>query len=105
MKIRTKEDVRRFPHDPLEFPGPFRELVFGADPSGKFRIYATITHDYKRLQILLLRKIMEPTEPITIRTSKDVVSQIDTLAAGMNRSRNYVVNQAIQQYLAPIITS
>jgi hypothetical protein len=26
---------------------------------------------------------MEPTEPITIRTSKDVVSQIDTLAAGV----------------------
>ena len=43
---------------------------------------------------------MEPTEPITIRASKDVVSQIDTLAAGMDRSRNYVVNQAIQQYLA-----
>ena len=43
---------------------------------------------------------MKPTEPITIRTSKDVVRQIDTLAAGMDRSRNYVVNQAIQQYLA-----
>jgi predicted transcriptional regulator len=43
---------------------------------------------------------MEPTEPITIRASKDVVSQIDALAAGMDRSRNYVVNQAIQQYLA-----
>jgi predicted transcriptional regulator len=42
---------------------------------------------------------MEATEPITIRTSKDMVTQIDTLAAGMNRSRNYVVNQAIQQYL------
>jgi len=37
---------------------------------------------------------METTEPITIRTSKDIVSQIDTLAAGMDRSRNYVVNQA-----------
>ena len=43
---------------------------------------------------------MEPTEPITIRASKDVVGQIDALAAGMDRSRNYVVNQAIQQYLA-----
>jgi predicted transcriptional regulator len=43
---------------------------------------------------------MDATEPITIRTSKDVVNQIDTLAAGMDRSRNYVVNQAIQQYLA-----
>ena len=43
---------------------------------------------------------MKPTEPITIRTSKDIVTQIDTLAAEMDRSRNYVVNQAIQQYLA-----
>lgn len=43
---------------------------------------------------------MEPTEPMTIRASKDVVSQIDALAAGMDRSRNYVVNQAIRQYLA-----
>ena len=43
---------------------------------------------------------MEPTEPITIRASKDVINQIDALAADMDRSRNYVVNQAIQQYLA-----
>ena len=43
---------------------------------------------------------MKPTEPITIRTSKDIVTQIDTLAADMDRSRSYVVNQAIQQYLA-----
>lgn len=43
---------------------------------------------------------MEPTEPITIRASKNVASQIDTIAAGMDRSRNSVVNQAIQQYLA-----
>ena len=34
---------------------------------------------------------MEPTEPITIRASKDVVSQIDALATSMDRSRNYVV--------------
>lgn len=38
-----------------------------------------------------------PTEPITIRTSK--VSEIDALAAAMARSRNYVVNQAIETYL------
>lgn len=55
-----------------------------------------ITKDYK----ILITEIMETTEPITIRTSKDVVSQIDTLAAGMDRSCNYVVNQAIQQYPA-----
>ena len=38
------------------------------------------------------------SEPITIRTSK--VAEIDALAAAMDRSRNYVVNQAIEQYLA-----
>jgi predicted transcriptional regulator len=37
------------------------------------------------------------TEPITIRTAK--VAEIDALAAAMDRSRNYIVNQAIEQYL------
>ncbi len=34
---------------------------------------------------------------ISIRTSK--VSELDALAAAMDRSRNYVINQAIEQYL------
>lgn len=38
-----------------------------------------------------------PTEPITIRTAK--VAEIDALAAATDRSRNYIVNQAIEQYL------
>lgn len=38
-----------------------------------------------------------PSEPITIRTSK--VAEIDALASAMDRSRNYIVNQAIEQYL------
>ena len=50
-----------------------------------------ITKDYK----ILVTEVMETTEPITIRTSKDVVSQIGTLAAGMDRYRTYVINQAI----------
>ncbi|MFM9860253.1 ribbon-helix-helix protein, CopG family [Pseudoxanthobacter sp. M-2] len=37
------------------------------------------------------------SEPITIRTSK--VAEIDALASAMDRSRNYIVNQAIEQYL------
>lgn len=41
-----------------------------------------------------------PTEPITIRAAKNVVSEIDALAAAMDRSRNYVVNEALEQYLA-----
>lgn len=38
-----------------------------------------------------------PSEPITVRTAK--VSEIDALASAMDRSRNYIVNQAIEQYL------
>lgn len=39
-----------------------------------------------------------PSAPITIRTSK--VAEIDALASAMDRSRNYIVNAAIEQYLA-----
>lgn len=39
------------------------------------------------------------TEPMTVRTQKQTVSEIDALAASMDRSRNYIVNQAIRQYL------
>jgi predicted transcriptional regulator len=38
-------------------------------------------------------------EPITIRAPREVVSEIDALAAAMDRSRNYIVNQALRQYL------
>lgn len=37
------------------------------------------------------------SEPITIRTS--MVKEIDALAKAMKRSRNFIVNQAIEQYL------
>jgi predicted transcriptional regulator len=37
------------------------------------------------------------TEPITIRTAR--VAEIDALAEATDRSRNYIVNQAIEQYL------
>lgn len=40
------------------------------------------------------------TAPITIRTDQKTVAAIDALAGAMDRSRNYVVNQAIEQYLA-----
>ena len=39
------------------------------------------------------------TAPITIRTAKETINEIDALASAMDRSRNYVVNQALQQYL------
>lgn len=39
------------------------------------------------------------TSPITIRTAKEVVSEIDALASALDRSRNYVINQALQHYL------
>jgi predicted transcriptional regulator len=37
------------------------------------------------------------SEPITIRTAR--VAEIDALATAMERSRNDIVNQAIEQYL------
>jgi predicted transcriptional regulator len=37
------------------------------------------------------------SEPIIIRAAK--VSEIDALANAMDRSRNYIVNQGIEQYL------
>lgn len=42
---------------------------------------------------------MKPTEPITIRTARETISEIDAIAASMDRSRNFVVNQALRQYL------
>ena len=41
----------------------------------------------------------KPTEPITVRATKEIVSEIDALAAAMDRSRNYVINQALRHYL------
>jgi predicted transcriptional regulator len=40
------------------------------------------------------------TEPITVRATKAIVGEIDALAGVMERSRNYVVLQALEQYLA-----
>ncbi|MGH8129211.1 MAG: CopG family ribbon-helix-helix protein [Gammaproteobacteria bacterium] len=39
------------------------------------------------------------TAPMTVRTPRTTVDAIDALAGAMDRSRNYIVNQAIQQYL------
>jgi predicted transcriptional regulator len=41
----------------------------------------------------------QPTAPITVRTAKETIEEIDALAIAMDRSRNYIVNQALQQYL------
>jgi predicted transcriptional regulator len=40
-----------------------------------------------------------PSAPITVRAAKEMVADIDALAAAMDRSRNYVVVQALEQYL------
>jgi len=40
------------------------------------------------------------TIPVTVRAAKETVDEIDALAAVMDRSRNYIVNQALRQYLA-----
>ena len=39
------------------------------------------------------------TEAFTIRAETDIVHQLDSLAESLDRSRNYLVNQAIKAYL------
>ncbi len=39
------------------------------------------------------------TEAFTVRAESNVVHQLDHIAGSLDRSRNYVVNQAIQEYL------
>ena len=43
---------------------------------------------------------MKINEPITVRARKDIVAQLDALASQVDRSRNYLVNQAIEEFLA-----
>lgn len=40
------------------------------------------------------------TEAFTVRTETDIVHKLDHLAESLDRSRNYLVNQAIKEYLA-----
>ena len=40
------------------------------------------------------------TEAFSVRTAKETLERLDELARQMDRSRNYVVNQAIDQLLA-----
>lgn len=42
---------------------------------------------------------MDTTEPITVRADKKIVAQLDALAAQTERSRNFLVKQAIQEFL------
>lgn len=58
-------------------------------------IGAMVTYDYKGTYTMSQASI---SSPITIRTTK--VAEIDALANAMDRSRNYIVNAAIEQYLA-----
>jgi predicted transcriptional regulator len=39
------------------------------------------------------------TEAFTIRAESNLVNQLDHLADALDRSRNYLVNQAIKEYL------
>jgi predicted transcriptional regulator len=43
--------------------------------------------------------VSQATAPITVRTAQETIDEIDALAAAMDRSRNYVVNQALERYL------
>lgn len=39
------------------------------------------------------------TEAFTVRTESDIVYQLDSMAGALDRSRNYLVNQALREYL------
>ena len=39
------------------------------------------------------------TEAFTVRAESDIVHQLDHLADSLDRSRNYLVNQALKEYL------
>lgn len=39
------------------------------------------------------------TEAFTVRTETDIVHQLDSMAGALDRSRNYLVNQALREYL------
>ncbi|MCK9608000.1 MAG: ribbon-helix-helix protein, CopG family [Methylomonas sp.] len=39
------------------------------------------------------------TEAFTVRTESDIVHQLDSMAGALDRSRNYLVNQALREYL------
>src|SRR5574343_1078022 len=39
------------------------------------------------------------TEAFTVRTESDIVHQLDFIAGALDRSRNYLVNQALREYL------
>lgn len=39
------------------------------------------------------------TEAFTVRAESDIVHQLDHLAGSLDRSRNYLVNQALKEYL------
>jgi predicted transcriptional regulator len=39
------------------------------------------------------------TEAFTVRAESDIVHQLDFMADALDRSRNYLVNQALSEYL------
>lgn len=45
------------------------------------------------------------TKAITIRTETNTIDDIDALAKAMDRSRNYVVNQAMMAYVAQSLSA
>lgn len=39
------------------------------------------------------------TEAFTVRAESEIVHQLDSMAGALDRSRNYLVNQALREYL------
>lgn len=62
-------------------------------PNGCSRL---TTSDYKSIVV----PKPSTTSPMTVRTAQSTVDELDALAEAMHRSRNYVVNEAIEEYVA-----
>ena len=54
-------------------------------------------YDYKRTT--LAGAMTMATEAFTVRAETDIVHQLDSMAGALDRSRNYLVNQALREYL------
>jgi predicted transcriptional regulator len=42
---------------------------------------------------------MTTTEAFTIKAESEIINQLDYMAGSLDRTRNYIVNQAIREYL------
>ena len=59
--------------------------------SWRLTVYAYVIHDH---YVLLM------TKPVTFRMDDEKLQVLDTLATAMDRDRSYLINEAVDNYLA-----